>query len=149
MANLLNNFKEKIANSFGVEEAYNPGAKQNIQARANKGIMVGGGKQEASNAATQNRILDTSDDVYIVRCIKLLEDGGNQMVSIIERIERGQLVVADFSESSPEEKTNQFHVLWGAVIAHHGSYRVLDKGGLGNLILFTNGENKIAEEGKK
>ena len=66
------------------------------------------------------------------------------MISVIERLEKGQLLVVDFSESDDRNREIQFHVLWGAVMAFHGSYKMLDKAG--NLVLFTSQQNKIAED---
>lgn len=144
MPSILNNIKEKFVNNFGPEENINAGIKHDIQPRANKGMVIGANKQEATGAATQNRIFDTSDNICVIRGIQLIEDGGNYMVSVIERLEKGQLIVVDFSESDERNREIQFHVLWGAVMAFHGSYKILDKAS--NLVLFTSNENKIAEE---
>ena len=144
MPSILNNIKEKFVNNFGFEENSNSGLKQDIQPRANKGVVIGAGKQEQAGTVAPNRIFDTSDDICVIRGIQLIEDGGNYMVSVIERLERGQLVVVDFSESDERNREIQFHVLWGAVMAFHGSYKILDKAS--NLVLFASNENKIAEE---
>lgn len=147
MANIFNKIIEKFDNNFGAEDTTPTGIKQNIQPRANKGMVVGASKQETTEATgttTQARIFDTSDDICVIRGIQLIEDGGNYMVSVIERLEKGQLIVVDFSESDERNREIQFHVLWGAVMAFHGSYKILDKAS--NLVLFASNENKIAEE---
>lgn len=143
MSSIFNNIKEKIANNFTTEEYANTGLKSDIQPRANKGMVVGSPNQ-APNPTQQNRIIDTSDDICVIRGVQLIEDGGNSMVSIIERLGKGQLIVVDFSESDERNREIQFHVLWGATMAFHGSYKVLDKAR--NLVLFTSNENKISEE---
>lgn len=144
MANILNTFKEKLTNSFTTEENITPGVKQNIQPRANKGMVVGGSKMDTTEQTTQKRIFDTSDDICVLRGMQLVEDGGNYMVSAIERLERGQLIVVDFSESDERNREIQFHALWGAAMAYHGSYKVLDKAS--NLVLFSSNNSRIGEE---
>lgn len=144
MANsLFANFRDKVTNFVG-EEQTTQGIKQDIQPRNAKGVTVGAPKGESSEVVSQKRIFDTSDDICIIRGIQLIEDGGNYMVSVIERLEKGQLIVVDFSESDENNKSIQFHVLWGAVMALHGSYKLLDKSG--NLVVFTSNQNKIAED---
>ena len=143
MANIFTSMKDKVT-AFANEEP-TQGLKQDIQPRNSKSVTIGAPKGESSSTTkSQNRIFDTSDDICVIRGIQLIEDGGNYMVSVIERLEKGQLLVVDFSESDERNKEIQFHVLWGAVMALHGSFKILDKGG--NLVLFTSVENKIAEE---
>lgn len=143
MSSIFNNIKEKLTNNFTTEE-YTTGAKNDIQPRANKGMVVGSNNNAASTTAP-NRIIDTSDDICVIRGVQLIEDGGNSMVSIIERLGKGQLIIVDFSESDDRNREIQFHVLWGATMAFNGSYKILDKSGR-NLVLFTSNENKISEE---
>lgn len=140
MANLFTNIKEKVSN-FAADENIST-AKNDIQPRNNKSVIVGAEKNPSE--ATNTKIFDTSDEICVIRGIQLVEDGGNYMLRVIERLERGQLIVVDFSNSDERNKEIQFHVLWGAVMALHGSFKMLDKGG--NLVLFTSNQNKIAEE---
>lgn len=144
MANILNTFKEKLTNSFTTEENVNTGVKHNIQPRANKGMVVGGSKVDTTEQTSQKRIFDTSDDICVLRGMQLVEDGGNYMISAIERLEKGQLIVVDFSESDERNREIQFHALWGAAMAFHGSYKVLDKAS--NLVLFSSNNSRIGEE---
>lgn len=139
MSNLLNSFKEKL-NTFTPEGT---GIREEIQPRATKGMVVGAGKME-TNGTTQNaRIFDTSDDINVFRGIKLKEDGGGYISTIISCLEQGQLAVVDFSESEELDKELQFHVLLGATIALDGTYKILDKAR--NLVLFTSSKKKIGE----
>lgn len=145
MANILNTFKEKLTNSFTTEETVvNPSMRHNVQPRANKGMVVGGSQIDDSEEITQNRIFDTSDDICVLRGMQLVEDGGNYIISAIKRLERGQLIVVDFSESDERNREIQFHALWGAAMAFHGSYKVLDKAS--NLVLFSSNNSRIGEE---
>lgn len=143
MSNILNSIKEKINNTLNVEENMSTGIKTDVQPRANKGVIVGASNSDVDHT-TQNRIFDTSDDICVIRNIRLIEDGGNYMVSVIKRLEKGQLVVVDFSESDERSRELQFHALWGAVMAFHGTYKVLDKAS--NLVLFASNNTKIGEE---
>ncbi|MGU8833465.1 hypothetical protein ACSW8S_19150 (plasmid) [Clostridium perfringens] len=138
----IKDFKDKV-NNFTSEESQNI-SKSEIQPRNSKGVVVGAPKGSEKESVSQNRILDTSDDICVIRGIQLVEDNGNYMISVIERLEKGQLLVVDFSESDDRNREIQFHVLWGAVMAFHGSYKMLDKAG--NLVLFTSQQNKIAED---
>lgn len=140
MSNILNTFKEKL-NTFAPE---NTGIREEIQPRANRGVTIGAGRTE-SNGATQQapRIFDTSDDINVFRGIKLKEDSAGYISTIIDCLEQGQLAVVDFSESEEFDKELQFHVLLGATIALHGTYKVLDKAR--NLVLFTSSKKKIGE----
>lgn len=140
MANLFTNIKEKVSN-FAADENIST-TKNDIQPRSSKSVIVGAEKNPSE--ATNTKIFDTSDEICVIRGIQLVEDGGNYMLRVIERLERGQLIVVDFSNSDERNKEIQFHVLWGAVMALHGSFKMLDKGG--NLVLFTSNQNKIAEE---
>lgn len=132
MSGLFTNIKEKV-NAFANEETI---TKEDITPRNNKGVVVG----EYSESAA----FDTSDELCVVRNIKLFEDQGTQINTIISRLEKGQLVVVDFSDSEEKQKDAQFYTLWGATMALHGTFKFLDKNG--DLVLFTNGENKIGEE---
>lgn len=139
MSNLLNTFKEKL-NTFAPE---NTGIREEIQPRANKGMTIGAGKAESNGTTQAPRIFDTSDDINVFRGIKLKEDSAGYISTIIDCLEQGQLAVVDFSESEELDKELQFHVLLGATIALHGTYKVLDKAR--NLVLFTSSKKKIGE----
>lgn len=149
MTNILSPLTSKAKNflkdTFVTEEIENNIERaSDIQPRNSKGMVIGGASQASENNSQSINTMDFSDNICIIRGIQLVEDGGNYMLSVINRLEKGQLLVVDFSESDDENRQIQFHVLWGAVMALHGAYKVLDK--RGHLVLFTSSENKIAED---
>lgn len=99
------------------------------------------GKDEANS--NLGGLIDTSADAIIARNIKYREDEGAMMAEIIKRLEEGQMVIVDFTNSEIVQKMRQFDVLYGAIVALHGAFNVIDKNK--DFIMFYGKDAKVAD----
>lgn len=120
--------------------------REGISPRNSKPVTIGNPHAEATKEA-KTQLVDMSADICMVKDIQLNEDMGRQMLQTINRLKAGQIVVADFSSAAtPQDKNDQFSVLWGAIMALNGHYKKIDNDG--NFYIFSSDANQITEDSK-
>lgn len=144
MANALAQSINKIKDFFDGNE---PEYQSSRLGRQEENVTIASRRKVANQEDKMEHYAeDYTSDVYIARSIMYIKDQGKSVISLINRLKQGQIVIVDRSNVADEkEKTRIFDALYGATVALDGRYYFLDESDK-NIIAFTNGSNDIFDE---